>query len=33
MDGAWNEFDALFEQEQWVPDSLSIDPRIILAPE
>lgn len=33
MDGAWNEFDALFEQEQWVPDSLSIDPRIILASE
>jgi methylphosphotriester-DNA--protein-cysteine methyltransferase len=33
LDQAWNEFDALFEQEKWVPDLLSIDPRIILAPE
>jgi len=34
MNGAWNEFDALlaFENEQiWMPDSLSIDPRIISA--
>jgi methylphosphotriester-DNA--protein-cysteine methyltransferase len=33
LDDAWNEFDALFEQEQWVPDSFCIDPRMILASE
>jgi hypothetical protein len=30
--GGWNEFDALLASEQtWVPGSLSIDPRMILA--
>ncbi|KAJ5775265.1 uncharacterized protein N7511_000276 [Penicillium nucicola] len=33
MGEAWNAFDALLEQEKWVPDLISIDPRIILAPE
>lgn len=33
LDDAWNEFDALFEQEHWVPDSFCIDPRIILPSE
>ncbi|KAJ5317918.1 hypothetical protein PENANT_c004G02678 [Penicillium antarcticum] len=33
MDETWNIFDAWFEQEKWVPDLSSVDPRIILAPE